>query len=265
MFKNIFLKTLHEKRWMMLFWSLGVVAMAMLMMAFYHSFSAGGFDEVLKNLPKSFQGLVGNVADLKTVSGYVSQEVFALRIPLLTLIMGVVLFTALVAGDESQGTLQTLLAQPVSRLRVFIEKYLAALVISFVICFGAFVGVLLGLILIHEHMSWLHLFESVVGVWLLTLVFGTFGFALGAITGKRGLTGSLTGLVTFGTYLITSFAPNVAGLKNVEKLSPFHYYNNPGIAQHGLQTHNVVVMVALIVVPLVVGAVVFQRRDIYQR
>ncbi len=265
MFKNIFLKTLYEKRWMVLFWTLGVVAMAMLMMAFYHSFSAGGFDEVLKNLPKSFQGLVGNVADLKTVAGYVSQEVFALRIPLLTLIMGVVLFTALLAGDENQGTLQTLLTQPVSRLRVFVEKYLAGVLVSFIICLGAFIGVALGLIMIHERMGFGHLFEAVVGVWLLTLVFGTLGFALGAITGKRGLTGSLTSLATFGTYLITSFAPNVAGLSKIEKFSPFHYYNNPGIAQHGLQLHNVLVMLVLILIPLIVSAVIFQRRDIYQR
>lgn len=265
MFKNVFLKTLHEKRWTIVFWTIGVIAMAMLMMAFYHSFSGGGFDELLKNVPKSFQGLVGNLANLKTVSGYVSQEVFALRIPLLTLIMGIIVFSGLLAGDEGDGTLQTLLAQPVTRLKVFSQKFLAGLVISFVICAGAIIGVMVGLLLIHESMSFMRLLEAVVGVWLLTVVFGTTGFALGAITGKRSLAGSLAGLLTFGTYLLTSFVNNVSWLSSIEKISPFHYYNNPGIAAYGLRSHNVLVMVGIIVVLVVVSAVIFMRRDIYQR
>src|SRR5262249_25677380 len=158
---------------------------------FYHSFSQGGFDQLYKNLPKSFQGLVGNLQSLKTVAGYASQEIFALRIPLLVLIMGIILFSALLAGDENEGTLQPLLAQPVTRTKVFVQKYIAALVISFIICYASVIGVLIGLFFIHEHMSFLRLSQAAIGVWLLTIMFGTLGYALGAITGKRALSGSI--------------------------------------------------------------------------
>lgn len=200
MFKNIFTKTLHEKRWTMIFWSIGVIAMCLLMMGFYHSFT--DLADAFKNLPKSFQNLIGDTAALKTVPGYVAQQVFALRIPLLTLIMGIILFTALLAGDEGDGTLQTLLAQPVSRRRVYIEKLLAGMVIGLVICCAAIIGIMLGLLMIHEQMSFLRLVQAVMGVWLLTLLFGSIGFALGAITGKRGLAGSVTGLFTFAISLL---------------------------------------------------------------
>lgn len=262
---TIFKKTLYEKRWMIILWSIGVAVMALLMMAFYHSFSSGGFDEALKNLPKSVQGLVGNITSLKTVGGYVSQEVFALRIPLLTLIMGIMLFTGLLAGDEGEGTLQTLLAQPVSRLRVFTEKLLAGLIISLTICSAAIIGVLLGLLLIHEHMSLVRLVQSVLGVWLLTALFGVLGFALGAITGKRGLAGSVTGLVTFSSYLLTSFAGSVSSITSIEKLSPFHYYNKPSITEYGLKGSNVLTMVMAIAILSIAAAIVFKKRDIYQR
>ncbi len=263
MFKTVFSKTLYEKRWTMVFWTLGVTAMGLLMMGFYHSFQ--NFDQVLQNLPKSVRGLVGNVDSLKTVAGYVAQQVFALRIPLLTLVMGITLFTGLLAGDEGEGTLQTLLAQPVSRLKVFIEKILAGMATSFVICCGAILGVLLGVALIHEQISFIHLFEATVDVWLLTLVFSSIGFALGAITGKRGMSGALTGLLTFGSYLITSFAPNVSYLASADKLSPFHYYNHPATSQYGLQTHNVLVMIGIVVVAVAISGLVFLKRDIYQR
>lgn len=265
MLRNIFTKTIYEKRWMMLFWSIGVVVMAVLMMAFYHSFSNGGFTEALESLPKSFQGLIGDIASLKTVAGYVSQQVFALRIPLLTLIMGIILFSGLLAGDESDGTLQTMLAQPVSRFRLYVEKYLAGLVVSLVICSAAILGVTLGLLFIHERMSFVRLVQAVIDVWLLTVLFGTFGFALGAITGKKGLAGSVAGLVTFSTYLITSFVNNVSWLESVEKFSPFHYYNHPATAQYGLQGHNVLVMVSVCAVLLTMSVIVFLRRDIYQK
>jgi len=265
MFKSVFYKTLYEKRWLTLFWSIGVIGMGLLMIAFYHSFSQGGLDQVYKSLPKSFQGLVGNLTSLKTVPGYVSQEIFSLRIPLLVLIMGVVLFSALLAGDESDGTLQTLLAQPVSRTKVFIHKYIAGLVVSFVICYTSVIGVLIGLLLIHEHMSFLRLSQAAIGAWLLTVLFGTIGYSLGAITGKRGLSGSVAGLVTFSSYLLTSFAPNVSWLSTVDKFSPFHYYNKPSIAEVGLKGSNTVLMLVVIIIPLVLALIVFRKRDIYQR
>ena len=265
MFANIFTKTVYEKRWTLLIWSIGVVGMSVLMMAFYHSFSGGGFDSVLSSVPKAFKGIVGNLASLKTVPGYVSQEVFALRVPLLTLIMGIMLFSGLLAGDEGDGTLQTLLAQPVSRFKLFAQKFLAGLVISAVICASAIVGVLIGLLLIHEHMSFVRLVQSVVGLWLLTVLFGTVGFAVGAITGKKGLAGSAAGLLAFATYLITSFVNNVSWLAPVEKFSPFHYYNNPSIAEYGLQGSNVLIMVGAIVILLIISTVVFLKRDIYQK
>lgn len=263
--KTILTKTLYEKRWTILFWSIGVILMSLLMLTFYPTFKQGEFDQVLKSLPKSFQGLVGNADSYKTVPGYVAQQVFALRIPLLTLVMSVTLFTSLLAGDEGNGTLQTLLAQPVSRLRVFIEKFVAGALTSLVICSAAIIGVLGGVLIVHEHIGIGHLAEATIGVWLLTLVFGTIGFALGAITGKRGMAGGVAGLVTFASYMITSFAANVSSLTTVEKLSPFHYYNNPATAQYGLRLHNVLVMVVVIVVLLIVSSVVFIRRDIYQK
>ncbi|GAC1387392.1 MAG: hypothetical protein NVS1B7_1360 [Candidatus Saccharimonadales bacterium] len=265
MFKSILTKTIYEKRWLLLFWSIGVCAMALLMTSFYHSFHAGGFEQALQSVPKQLQGLVGNLASLKTVGGYVAQEVFAQRIPLLTLIMSIILFTSLLAGDENEGTLQTLLAQPVTRRQVYLEKFIAGLVISLIVCSAAIAGVYCGLVLIHEHMSVLRLVQATIGEWLLTVLFGSIAFAVGAITGKRGLAGALTGLVTFGSFVLTSFASSVSSITMIEKFSPFHYYNHPATAEYGLQGSNILVMVFIITVFLVIALFIFQKRNIYQR
>jgi ABC-2 type transport system permease protein len=175
------------------------------------------------------------------------------------------LFSGLLAGEEGEGTLQSMLAQPVTRLRLFVEKVLAGMVISFVVCLGAAAGVLLALTLLHEQISLGRLLEATVGAWLLLMVFGSFSFGIGAITGKRQVAGGMTAMAAFGTYLLTSLASNVASLSTVEKLSPFHYYNTPAITVYGLAKNNVLVMVSVIIFFLVVSAIVFQRRDIYQK
>jgi low temperature requirement protein LtrA len=77
MFSNVFRKTVYEKRWTMLAWSIGLFFMALLTMSFYPFFKNSGFDQVIANAPKSLQGLLGQAADYKSVPGYVDQQIFA--------------------------------------------------------------------------------------------------------------------------------------------------------------------------------------------
>ncbi len=265
MFKNVLLKTLHEKRWMMLFWCLGVAAMALITMTLYPSFKEGGFDQALQNLPKQLQAIVGNIAENKTVPGYIGQQIFAFRIPLVALVMSVILFSGLIAGDENEGTLQTLLAQPVSRSKVFIQKYLAGMITGLLICLGAVIGILIALMIINERMGFMRLLQATIEVWLLSLVFGTIAFALGAITGKRSIASGVAGLFAFGSYLISSLAANVSSLDPLQKFIPFHYYNQPPTAVFGINTANLLTLAGIIMALLLVSYVVFTRRDIYQR
>lgn len=265
MFKNVALKTIHEKRWMILFWCLGVAAMSFLMMTLYSSFKAGGLDDVVQNLPKSLQALVGNAAENKTIPGYIGQQIFAFRIPLLMLIMSAILFSGLLAGDEGEGTLQTLLAQPVSRTKVFFQKYLAGMVVCLLISCGALIGILLGLLILHEGANFSHLLQATIEAWLLSLVFGTIAFAIGAITGKRSVAGGVAGLFTFGSYLISSLAANASSLEPFQKFLPFHYYNRPLTSVSGLSLGHVLTLSVAVIVLLLISWTVFTRRDIYQR
>ena len=266
MLRTILTKTLYEKRLYMLFWALGIATICLITLSFYPSFSQdGGIGDALKNLPKSVQTLVGDISTIKTVPGYIGQQLFSLRMPLLSIIFALILFTGLLVGDEADGTLQTLLVQPVNRTRVLLEKLLAGMAAVAIIGIGMFVGIRLALLLIHADFSNLRLLQSIAGCWLITLVFGVFTLMIGAITGKKGITSGLAAGVTFLCYFITSLAPSVSQLRGIEKLSPFHYYNNPIIAQHGLKGSHVMVLTSAIVVMLIIAIAAFNKRDVYQR
>ena len=264
MFSSIIAKILYQKRWMILFWSIGIIAMTVLTLSFYPSFAQNGaFDQLYKNIPKSLQGLVGDTASLKTIPGYIGQQIFALRLPLLTLILAIVLFIGLTAGDESEGTMQTLLAQPASRSRVLLEKLLAGAVIVTIASLAIMAGVFIGLLAIHNSFSLIRLIEAAFGCWLLTMFFGVFALLIGSATGKKGIASGVASGVAFTSYLVTSLAPSVSKLEPLQKFSPFHYYLNPSIAEHGLQISNVVVLVGAIVGMVIIALIIFERRDIY--
>lgn len=265
MLKSIFGKTLYEKRLTMLFWFLGVMAMTMVTMSFYSTFKSGSFDEVLKNLPKNVQALTGNLGGVKTMPGFIAQQIYSLRAPLLSLTMAITMFTSLIAGDEADGTLQTLLAQPVSRSKVFFQKYLAGAVVALVVCSGSVAGVFTVLLITHRSTDVPYLFAALIDLWLIVMVYGTIGFAAGAITGKRSVAGGVASLAAFGTYLLTSLLPSVESLKSIEKFMPWHYYNNPGTAQHGLNFLHVAVLITISLVLLTVSSIRFNERDIYQK
>lgn len=262
MLNNIFRKTLYERRWMLIAWSVGIFAMTLLTMSFFPFFKNSGFEEMFATAPKSLQGLLGDAASYKTVQGYVDQQIFALRLPLLTIIMAVSLFLGIGVADEDRGTMETLLAQPISRTQVFWQKFAAGAVILGVACLAIMLAVIASFPIAKGTMGLDRLLAATFGCWLISLVFGALTYAVGAITGKRGLTIGLASAVAFVTYLISSMAPAVDKLASAVKLTPFYYYNSPSITKNGLDFGHVLVLLAIIGLLGVAGYFVFNKRDL---
>ena len=190
MFKNTFLKTLYTKRGMIIAWTIGIAVLVVFTMVFYPTLSKS-FGESLKDVPESLKSFLGDSAAYSTVSGYVDLQIFS-QMVFMTIILGVILFSGLLAGDEGEGTLQTLLGQPVNRLRVYFEKLAAAiLLLGLASLGGIFGGVIIGVLIIGEPINIGRLLAGTLAVWLVTLIFSILAYALGAITGKRGFSGGL--------------------------------------------------------------------------
>jgi ABC-2 type transport system permease protein len=262
MLKNIYTKTFYERRWFLVAWAVGLFSMTLLTMIFFPYLKDSGFDEIAKSAPKSLQGLLGDTSSYATLPGYVGQQIFALRLPAMTIIMAIALFTGLSAGDENKGTQETLLAQPVSRRQVFWHKFGAGAVIMLLANIVIIFAVVTSFPVVKDSMSVVRLAEAALGCWLLTMVLGALTYGLGAATGKRGVTIGASSAVAFGSYLLTSLAPAVSNLDTAQKASVFYYYNTPSIADHGIRLGNVAVLGAIVAVALVIGLAAFVRRDL---
>ncbi len=263
MFRNIFTKTIYTKRWGLFAWGIGLIAVVVFTMIFYPTLSKS-FSEALTNVPDSLKSFVGDSNAYKTIEGYTDVQIYSQYV-FMTFIYGVVLFTSLIAGEESEGTLQTLLSQPVKRSRLYLEELVSGAVLIFAICLCITIGVIIGATIIHESIALDRLLISTIALWLITLVFSVFGFALGAITGKRGLAGGLAGGLAFLGLLISSLADSASALKAADKFSPFHYFNKPGILQYGPHWDQLLILFLITLLLAAAGYFYFVRRDIYQR
>lgn len=249
-----------------LFWSIGMFLMVLLTMSVYPSFSQdGGLSDALANVPEALKGLIGDLAAQKTIGGFIDQQIFAFRMPLFMIIFCIILFNSLIAGDESEGTLQTLLVQPVSRMRALLDKVTAGLVLAAVASFATTFGILAGVLMVGESFDIARLLAATMNLWLVSVAFGMVALSVGAVTGKKGLASGLASLFAFASYFITSLAPSVKSLQPFEKFTLIHYYADPSVAVNGVNWASWAVLAVSSIAMLIIAAVVFNRRDIYQR
>lgn len=264
MLKTIFGKTLYERRLSTIIWTLAFFACVLLIVVLFPTFK-DSFGQALNDVPESLKGLLGNASDYQTINGYVDIQVIGQMI-FLTLILGIILGTSFLAGEENSRTLHTLLVQPISRTRIYIEKYLAMMVITFVaIIGGIFGGIIAGAIPIgelHNTSVW-RMLQAAGMTWLLTLAFATLAYTIGAITGKRGIAGIVAGFYAFATYMITTLASSATVLEKLDYISPFHYFNQPSVIKTGLDSGNITVLTAATLLLFLIGLWIFRKRNIY--
>lgn len=258
MISNIYTKTLYQKRFMLLGWFLGITFMTFITLAFFNSFSSGALADSFNNLSPALQKVVGDAASFTTISGYISQQIFALRIPLLVIILSIAVLVGLSAGEEQQGLLETQLSLPISRTDALLQKLAAGLTVIVIGSFGALVGVAIGLLVIGQSYSLVRVIPDVISCALIAICYGLVGFTVAALTGRRGLALGISSCLAFLGYLINSMAASVSALATADKLTLFHYYHAKG----SFDWSGIALFIGVAVMLVVISVIGFQRRDI---
>ena len=157
-----------------------------------------------------------------------------------------------------------LLANPVSRSKVVIEKALAMVVNAVLVGFATFAGVVVG--------SWLGRLGMDIGniaaisalATLLGLAFGGLALALSAGTGRTKIVVYVTSGVALAMYLVNSFLPLSAGLAGWAEWSPFYYFLRGDPLNRGMDWGSGALLAGLFVGLVALSVWLFQRRDLRQ-
>lgn len=245
-------------------WAASLVGIISLQLAVYPTIkSQPDLSDVYSKLPEAMKAMFGMKGDLDFSSGpgYLRAEVFGFTVPLLFLVFAIGAGTAMIAGDEEKGTLGLVLAQPVRRSRIVIERFAASIVDA-----GLLAAAVLLTIAVESHLVGLHadagaLVAATLATMLLGVLFGSIALAVGAAFGHRGAALGVGAGVAVVTYLVNSLAELTDVLVPFRFLSPFHWAAPADIVTGGPITGLVWLALAILVF-VAVAATTFDRRDV---
>jgi ABC-2 type transport system permease protein len=264
MLKTVFLKTLFEKRYTILIWTLAVLVLNIAIIQLFPALR-DVFSSTIENMPPELAGWFGDGEIWTSIRGYVGLEIMG-QMGIIVIIFGIIFPISTFASEEDSGLLATQLSRPLSRLRYLIEKYAALLAAIFILMVGFTLGTFLGTIIVGDAIPLTELIVPMTAVTLIVVVFTSLTFAISAATrlGKT-LSGVLVGFYAFASYFLTSLGATSDTVKAISKLTPHYYYNTPPVIDNGLELKNVIILLAIALVPLIISIIIFLKRDIKTR
>lgn len=263
MMRLLLTKTLYDRRWFVLGWSITMFFMVFIVMTFFPSFSqSGALDKIAETVPPAFKALLGDPDSFHTIRGYLATQLYDIRVPLLLMIMSLVLAQGLAGSEEEKGSLRTLLTTPLSRGRILWERWTAGVVIIGVTIVATVVGAYIGALVIGETVPNDMIWRLAAMSWLFGIAAFTITYAVGTAWGKRGLMMAVGLTVTFGSFIISSFAKSVEWLEPFKYASLLNYYDTTTIKDGAFNTTDVWLLAVLAIIFMLIAQLGFRRRDV---
>ena len=260
---------LRDRRRSMLWWTVSVAVMSVTFAAAYPSVhdSAAELDSYMESLPEGLVEVLGASGGIGSPAGYLSSQLYANVLPLLLIVLGIGAAAWSIAGAESDGTLEMLLANPVGRVRVALERLAGVVILTVVVT--AVTTVALTLTARPFDLDALPgdaLWAEGVAVSSLALCFAGTSFGAGAATGARGIAVAAGSAFAAGTYVLYGLAGLVSSLHDLRWLSPWFWFLDADALTTGfsvrLWLQAVLLPLAVAAVAVTAGLVRLKRRDL---
>lgn len=261
MLGDIWTKTLWDQRRALAGWGIGLMVVSLIYGAFYPFAGTPEYGELIESLPAGLAEAMG-WDEIASPHGYLGSTVFGILGPVLAIIFAIGTGARAIAGDEENGTLELLVAHPVTRRRIVTQR-VAALGVALAM---AGLVVFLAILTIRGPIDLTipvgHIAAASLNLALLAAVFGTLALFVGAIAGRRGLVIGVTAVVAVVAYLANGLAPQVDSLAWLQKGSPFHWFAGTDTLRDGLDPASSLLLLALAALFTLAAVFAFDRRDI---
>lgn len=248
-------------------WALGIVAMIIMNMAFFPGIKGEAeLDKTIADLPPALKAMFGidSGISIGTAAGYIQAQVFSALMPILLLVLAIGLGSGAVGGSEEDGTLEFLLAQPVSRRRFLVFRGLGVMVVivlhtviltigMFAICplFGALDGLDLG-----------GLAVACIGCGALAMLHAAIAFSVGAWLGKRTPAIAIASAVAAAGYIAVGLFSAIGAPEGLRFISPWYWFLRENLMVTGADWIAFVPALVLSAVVAAVALPLFIPRDI---
>lgn len=256
--------TLWQRRWSIMWWSIGAFGLIFINMVFYPSFKdqAKELQKSFENMPEAAVQLLGGSTDFFSPIGFVNSQIFFLMLPLILGILAIGLGSSLLAKEEQDGTIESLLSRPIARGQLLASKALSGIIILTITTLSALITTAITAKFVDLELSLWLMTQATINCFLMSASFGAVAFVLTTLGKARSASLGIASLVGLGGYLISSLAGTVEWLKFPSKLLPFNYYQSESILRETYSWLNSLYFVGLIFVCGIISWIVFKKRDI---
>lgn len=183
-------------------------------------------------------------------------------LPMLLGILTIGLGSSLLAKEENEGTIELLLARPVSRGGLLLGKVVAGLAILLVVGTVALVTTVGFSWGVDINVGLVDIALASVMAMTIGLLFGAVAFYLTAL-GRWGRPASIgiAAVVAIGGYLVTSLSSLAEWLSWPAKFLPYHYYRPGEVLAGNFSVRNFLLLLSVSLILGILSWVAFRRRD----
>jgi ABC-2 type transport system permease protein len=246
---------LRARRRSTVWWTVAVAVTCVALASAYPSVrdSSEELDSYMDSLPEGLVELFGAAGGIGTPAGYLSSQLYANVLPVIVIVLGIGAAAWSVAGSEGDRTLEMLLANPVGRLRVAVERLVGVAVITLLVLLVATASLwAVAPLLSLEDLPGDALWAAGLAVWALVLCFAGVTHGVGALTGRRGTAIAAGSALAGATYVLYGVAGLVPALHWTRWLSPWFWFLGSDPLDQGFSTR---LVLQAVVLPAAVGVV----------
>lgn len=253
-------KALRDLRGQALGWGLGLGVLLALTTGLYPSISST-YGEAMSQLPEEFLAFFGADFGLDTLPGYLNAEFFSYA-PVILAVFAIMAGTATLAGEEGQGTLDLLLAQPVSRLQVALTKHIALLVATAAVLIIMMAAFWLSLLFISADVPVGRILVAFALLWPFEVAVAYLSVLLSLVVPGRLAAGVIMAIFLVSSYILDSLANLVSWLANGRPVFLTAYYRGGEALVGEVSWIYLGGLLAIVVVTPLLNLWLFQTRDI---
>jgi ABC-2 type transport system permease protein len=259
---TIFKNTLRRNLWQLLGWglTLGIVTFSLMLLYKMIEQQSQPVTSLMQAYGPNFMAFFGGTMDIISPGGYIDFAYFS-YIPIVAGIFSLLVGSGLILADEERGTLDLVLAHPVSRTALFWGRFLAFTVVTVGILLLTWLGFLAGLSSAGWDVNVFELLLPHLDLFAVLMFFGAFALMLSLALPSRTLAASLTGALLVASYFVTSLARVSDKLASLNNFSPLKYYEG-GRALVNLNWEHLLALLGFALLFVLLAWLLFERRDV---
>jgi ABC-2 type transport system permease protein len=261
-----FVHTVRRNWRQILYWGIGIGLLGMYVAIIVQDADIlKQYAELAKNFPPALLQMFGmnDVATLATPEGFISFGFYGYTLLVLA-VYAVMAGMSVTANEEDDGILDVVLALPIPRWRVVIERFFAYALIAILIVVVAFGGLWVGILSSPLEINVTRMMEGSINMIPSFLLMIAFTMFVGAVARRKGTALAAAAIFIVGSYFINFLGASASGslADTLQAVSFFSYYNSEDVLLNGLNIGNMVLLLG-VTAALVVGTVwSFNRRDV---